>query len=144
MVTLLDLKKDKMKALKEKDALKQNVLGIVISNYQMAEIEKRSKGQEMGEADMVQVLNKTLKALEDEKAMYVAGNRPAQAEETGRQIEIVSSYLPKMMSEEEIRAVIDRLPDHSMKTVMQTFHKDYAGKADMALVSKVAKSYQGK
>ena len=48
-----------------------------------------------------------------------------------------------MMDEDEIRKVIESLPDHQIKTIMQTFKKDYAGKADMALVNKIAREYQG-
>ena len=48
-----------------------------------------------------------------------------------------------MMEEDEIRKVIESLPDHQIKTIMKTFKKDYAGKADMALVNKIAREYQG-
>jgi len=48
-----------------------------------------------------------------------------------------------MMSEEEVRKVIEGLEDKSIKNVMQTFKSQYAGKVDMGLVSKVAREYQG-
>ncbi|MCI1734463.1 MAG: GatB/YqeY domain-containing protein [Bacilli bacterium] len=142
MITVLDLKKDKMMALKAHDVNKQNILGVVIAAYQKAEIDKKGAGQEMTDADMVAVLNHTLKELEDEKAMYVTGNRPEEVKATEAQIAIVKGYLPQMMTEEEIRAAIAKLPDHSIKSIMVAFKTDYAGKADMGLVSKIAKTYQ--
>lgn len=141
MVSIIELKKAKMLALKNKDTNTQNVLGLVIASYQKAESDKRAKNQEMSDADMVSILNKTLKELEDEKTMYLSANREVEATSSQAQIDIIKSYLPKMMSESEIKEVIDALEDKSIKNVMMVFKKDYAGKADMALVSKVAKSY---
>ena len=143
MVTLIELKKEKMLALKNHDSDKMNVLGIVISSLQKLEIEKKAAGKEITEVEMVSILNKTIKELTDEKAMYEANGRAEQALSDQRQIEIIKAYLPKMMDEDEIRKVIESLPDHQIKTIMQAFKKDYAGKADMALVNKIAREYQG-
>lgn len=142
MVTLLDLKKAKMNALKTHDENAQNVLGIIISAYQKMQIDKQGKGQQMTDADMVSVLNKTLKELSDEKEMYEENGRKEQADADAKQMEIVKSYLPKMMSEEEIKEVIEKLEVHSIKTIMTEFKTNYAGKADMGLVSKIAREYQ--
>ncbi len=139
MVTLLDLKKAKMNALKNKDVNAQSVLGVVIGYYQKMESDKRVKNQEMTDADMVSILSKVVKELEEEKTMYASANKEEEASASQAQIEIIKAYLPKMMSEEEIRKVIFSLEDKSMKNVMMTFKKDYAGKADMSLVSKIAK-----
>ena len=142
MVTLLDLKKAKMNALKTHDENAQNVLGIIISAYQKMQIDKQGKGQQMTDADMVSVLNKTLKELSDEKEMYEENGRKEQADADAKQMEIVKSYLPKMMSEDEIREVIEKLADHSIRAIMTEFKTNYAGKAEMGLVSKIAREYQ--
>jgi uncharacterized protein YqeY len=144
MVTLLELKKAKMAALKNKDTNAQNVMGVLIAAYQKAESDKKVKGQEMTDADMVSILNKVLKELEDEKAMYESANRTVEAANSLAQMEIVKSFMPAMMSEEEVRKVIEGLEDKSIKNVMMVFKSQYAGKVDMGLVSKVAREYQGK
>lgn len=144
MVTLIELKKAKMVALKNKDTNAQNVMGVLIAAYQKAESDKKVKGQEMTDADMVSILNKVLKELEDEKAMYESANRTTEAANSLAQMEIVKSYMPAMMSEEEVRKVIEGLEDKSIKNVMMVFKSQYAGKVDMGLVSKVAREYQGK
>lgn len=144
MVTLLDLKKEKMQALKARDKDREGILGIVITNYQLAEVEKKAKNETMSDADMVSCLNKTLKGLEDEVAMYQSAGREEDAKKALDQVKTVKEFLPQMMSEEEVKAVIEKLPDHSIKTIMSSFKKDYAGKADMGMVSRIAKSYQGK
>lgn len=48
------------------------------------------------------------------------------------------------MSEDEIRKIIEALPDKSIKSVMKEFKTNYPGKADMSMVSKIAMSFQGK
>lgn len=142
MVTLLDLKKEKMSALKAHDANKGAILGVLISAYQKNEIEKKGKGQEMTDADMVSVLNHAMKELQDEKSMYESAGREDEVSKIVGQMEVVKGYLPKMMSEDEIKVVIEGMDDRSIKAVMVEFKTKYNGKADMGLVSKIAKSYQ--
>ncbi len=141
MITLLELKKAKMMALKNKDTNAQNVLGVIIAAYQKAESDKKVKGQEMTDADMVSLLNKVSKELEDEKVMYEKASRMEEMQNSQIQLDIVKSYMPKMMSEEEVRDIISKLDDKSIKNVMMTFKTQYAGKVDMSLVSKVAKEF---
>ena len=50
----------------------------------------------------------------------------------------------KYHSDEEVRQIIEKLADKSIKNIMSTFKKDYDGKADMAMVSRLAKEYQAK
>lgn len=142
MVTILELKKSKMMALKNHDTNATNVLGIIISAYQKNQIEKQAKGQEMTDADMVSILNKTLKELTDEKKMFLDAGREEQANNDEEQIKLVKSYLPKMMDDDEIRKVIESLDDKSIKSIMVKFKTDYAGKADMASVNRIAKEFQ--
>lgn len=142
MVTLVELKKAKMNALKEHDVDTQNVLGLVISTYQKNMIEKKAKNEEMTDSDMLSILNKTIKELEDEKAMYIKANRLDSVKSDEKQIAILKAYLPQMMSEEEIREIIEKLEDKSIKNIMTTFKTEYIAKANMSLVSKIAKEYQ--
>ena len=44
-----------------------------------------------------------------------------------------------MMSEDEIKSVIEALPDKSIGAVMKHFKSEYAGKCDMKLVGEVLK-----
>ncbi len=138
----MELKKAKMMALKNKDINAQAVLGVVIANYQKAESDKRVKNQEMTDADMVSIISKVVKELEEERNMYASANKPEQADASQKQMDYIKAYLPKMMDEAEIRDVISKLEDKSIKNIMMTFKSQYAGKADMSLVSKIAKDFQ--
>lgn len=144
MVTLIELKKAKRMALKNHDENAQDVLGVIIGDYQKVEADKRGQGKERGDADRVSLLNKVKKELLDEKARYLSGNKQEEADNIALQIKIVDSYLPTRRSEEEIKKVIEGLTDRSIKNVRVVFKTEYAGKADRGLVSKIARTYQGK
>ncbi len=134
------IKKENMIALKEKDQDKRAVLSVIINKYMVLGYEAKAKGKELTDLDLIQIINKTTKELEEEKAGYVQANRPESVAKIDYQIKAIASYLPKMMSEEEIKEVISSLEDKSIPSVMKHFKQNYAGKCDMGLVNKVLKS----
>jgi len=101
---------------------------------------KRRKGEEMSDSDYVQILKKTQKELFEEKDAFEKAGRADTVLSLNNQIAAIEKYLPKMMSEDEIRAVIMTLPDKSVPSVMRHFKAEYAGKCDMAEVNKVLRS----
>ena len=129
-----------MLALKNKDANKRAVYSIVINKYNLLGIELKAKGKEIGDAEMLQVIQKVIKELEEEKSSYLAGGREEKANEVTAQMDCLKGYLPKLMSEEEIKNVILTLEDRSVPAVMKHFKQNYNGKCDMGLVNRVLKS----
>lgn len=135
-----NIKKEKLVAFKNKDNNKRAVLEIVINKYMIAGYEAKVSGKELSDADLIKIISKTLKELEEEKASYEKANRIDTVNDINAQIEVLSAYLPKLMSEEEIKNVILSLEDKSVPAVMKHFKTNYNGKCDMALVNKVLKS----
>ena len=133
------LKKENMLALKNHDTNKRAVLEVVINKYMVAGYEAKAKGKEIGDPELISIINKTLKELEDEKSGYESANRPEEVNNLNLQIEVIKGYLPKMMSEEEIKSIILSLEDKSLPNVMKHFKMNYAGKVDMGLVSQTLK-----
>ena len=134
------LKKENILALKEKNENKRAILSVVINKYMILGYEAKAKNKELNDADLIQVINKTLKELEEEKSNFLSLNRMDKVNDIDAQINVIKSYVPKMMSEEEIKEVILSLNDKSIPSVMKHFKTNYAGKCDMALVNKVLKS----
>ncbi len=134
------LKKENILALKEKNDNKRAILSVVINKYMILGYEAKAKNKELNDADLIQVINKTLKELEEEKSNFLSLNRMDKVNDVDAQINTIKSYVPKMMSEEEIKEVILSLSDKSIPSVMKHFKTNYAGKCDMALVNKVLKS----
>ena len=135
-----DIKKAKIEAMKNKDANKKNAYDFVINKYMLQNIEFKAQGKEFKDADMVSILQKSVKELAEEKENYVKAGNNDMANEIDEQLKAVEVFLPKMMSKEEIKAIILSLPDHSIPTVMKHFKAEYAGKVDMRDVQEVVRS----
>ena len=134
------IKKANMQAMKDKNVTARNIYGVVMNKLMLETIKRRDGGEAMTEADEIKILVKAVKELQEEQSGYVQAGKPEQAAEIGRQIDIIAIYIPKMMSEDEIKAIIVSLPDKSVPVVMKHFSANYAGKCDMKTVSIVLKS----
>ncbi|MBR1846801.1 MAG: GatB/YqeY domain-containing protein [Bacilli bacterium] len=135
-----DIKKASLQAMKDHNPDARTSLSMVISRYQA--LLTSGKGETPTDKDVIAILIKFSKELEEERAGYVAAGREESVASLTRQIEAVAAFLPKLMSEEEIKAVILSLEDRSIPSVMRYFKANYEGKADMGLVSKLARSLQ--
>ena len=134
-----EIKKDNVQAMKDKNAIARTIYGVVVNKFMLQNIEKRKTGAEMTDADMVAILQKTIKELTEEAENYAKVGNTAQVEEINAQKLILEKYLPQMMSEDEIKAVIAGMEDKSMPSIMKHFKANYAGKVDMQLVNKIAR-----
>lgn len=134
-----EIKKDNVQAIKDKNSIARTIYGVVINKYMLQNIEKRKMGQELTDADMVAILQKTIKELSEESENYSKVGNLTQVEEINSQKAILEKYLPQMMSEDEIRQIINGLEDKTMPGIMKYFKANYAGKVDMQLVNKIAR-----
>lgn len=98
------------------------------------------------DAQALKILQKLAKQGHDSADLYNSQNRPDLAEAELAQVEVIESYLPKQMSEEEIEAVVKEIiaqtGAQSMKEmgkVMGVASKQLAGKADGKKISEVVK-----
>ena len=135
-----EIKKANMLALKNKETAKRAAYSVLINKYMLLEVSNRESGKEVTDADVVSLIQKTLKELAEEKEMYVKGGNAERAESTHIQIDALQVFMPKMMDEDKVRKIIDSLEDKSMKSVMQHFKENYQVKVDMSLVSRGARS----
>ena len=134
------IKKENMLALKNKDENKRAVLSVIINKYMIAGYEAKAKGKELSDDDLLKIISKQVKELEEEKESYVQANREDSVKKIEEQISVISSYLPKLLSEEEIKTIILSLEDKSIPSVMKYFKTNYPNKVDMGVVNKVLKS----
>ena len=137
-----ELKKAQMEALKEKNTLKRSVLQIVTGKVKLAEIEKRTKNETITDDDVLLVINKVIKELDEEILAFKNANRTEKVEELTLQKQILEAYLPAKLTEEEIKEIINSLEDKSMPNIMKHFKLNYLGKCDMKLVNKLANEYK--
>ena len=133
-----EIKKANMQAMKDRNVQARAIYGVVMNKAMLNKIEKKEKGLEQTDADLVAILQKTIKELDEEKENYIKAGNSEQAQNIEMQKNLISIYLPKMMSEDEIRSVIGALEDKSIPSIMKHFKANFNGKVDMGLVNKIA------
>lgn len=134
-----EIKKDNVQAMKDKNTTARTIFGVVVNKHLLLSIEKRKAGSETTDADMVAILQKTIKELTEEAENYQKVGNTDQVKEINKQKDILTKYLPQMLSEAEIRDIIAKMEDKSMPSIMKHFKANYAGKVDMQLVNKIAR-----
>ena len=131
------IKKANLEAMKAHDANARAAYSIVISRYQG--LLTSGKGGEIKDEDIINILMKFSKELDEEAEGYKQAGRAEAYEATLAQKEAVAAFLPKLLSEAEIKEIIAGLEDKSMPSIMKHFKANYAGKVDMGLVNKLAR-----
>lgn len=134
-----EIKKDNIQAMKDKNTTARTIYGVVLNKHLLLSIEKRKAGSETNDADMVSILQKTIKELTEEAENYQKVGNADQVKEINKQKDILTKYLPQMLSEDEIHNIIANMEDKSMPSIMKHFKANYAGKVDMQLVNKIAR-----
>ena len=135
-----EIKSANIAAMKARDNVTRGVLSVIITKYKLQEVELRSKGQEIGDKELISIIQKTLKELADEKEGYQKVNNQERVDDIAKQENVLQGYLPKQLSEQEIRNIINSLEDKSVPNVMKHFKMNYAGQVDMSLVNSILRS----
>ena len=138
-----EFRKEKMIALKEKDKLKNKVITNILSD--LTYIKKELK-QEPTEADSAKVVAKQVKQLKE--TMELSKDRPDKMAELEAELAVLEQYMPKQMSEEEIREAVVKLleengitAEHKNKgAIMKVVMPALNGKADGKDINKVVSS----
>ncbi len=135
-----EIKAANINAMKARDNTTRAVLSVVLTKYKLQEVELKASGKEIGDKELLAIIQKTLKELADEKEGYLKVNNQERVDSISHQEEVLSSYLPKQLSEQEIRDIINGLDDKSVPNVMKHFKMNYAGQVDMSLVNSILRS----
>lgn len=134
-------------AMIAKDANKLGTLRMLSAAIQSEEINARAKGVEvLSDEDVMKILRRENKKREESVKVYIDGGRPELAEGEKKEIEIISSYLPKDMSEAEIRALVEKAIAAGAKdlgSVMKAVNAEAGGRAPGKVVSEMAKQMLG-
>ncbi|MBR2991650.1 MAG: GatB/YqeY domain-containing protein [Solobacterium sp.] len=141
---LTQLRKDNMQAMKDKDTLKKGVLSLLISAVALGE---KEKGEALTKEEELTYVQRELKQTREALAETPA-DRIDAIETTKQKIALLESYLPKQMTEDEIRAAVEEIMAEkglepikkSQGIIMKEMMARYKGKTDGKLVSKVVGS----
>ena len=121
-------------ALKAKDKDTYPTLRLIVSAIKDAEIAGRSKGQkEIKDSDIIGLLKKMIKQRNESCEVYKKAGRTELFESETKEINVINTFLPKQLSEEETKKICEEV----IKSVGASTMKDM-GKVMGALKSKHA------
>jgi uncharacterized protein YqeY len=94
-------------AMKAKDERKLSTLRMVNSTIKNADIDARGQGKPpLPDEALLTVFQKMIKQRQEAVLLYDKGGRPELAAQEREEIAIISVYLPKQMSEDDVKAAI--------------------------------------
>lgn len=141
------INKDYIEAKKSRDTLKESVLNLLKSNIKYKEIEAKSKGKTLEDSDIIDLIKQEIKKRKESIELYEKGGRKELVEKESLEIKILQEYLPKQLSEDEVKAVLEKVIEDigalSMKDfgkVMKEAMKDLKGRADGEVIRKIAEN----
>lgn len=137
---LEEINKANVQAFKEKNALVKDIISVIKSRAKLLEVEKRTKGEQVTDADMATLIQKLIKELAEAVDNYKKVNNTQEVENLEKQIDFCKAFLPKTLSKDEIKSIILALEDKSVPNVMKHFKANYAGAVDMREVQEVLRS----
>ncbi|ADY73437.1 hypothetical protein Dester_0796 [Desulfurobacterium thermolithotrophum DSM 11699] len=137
------LLQDMKEAMRAKDKVRLSTIRMINSLIKNAEIEKRG---ELTDDEIIQLLMKYAKQRKEAIEMYEKGGRQDLVEKEKAELAVVESYLPKQMSEEEIRELVKEAIEATgasspkdIGKVMQHVMPKVKGRADGSVVNKIVR-----
>lgn len=138
------LKQDMVEAMKAKDKERLTTIRMIKGDLDKEHIDKK---REINDDLLIEVVNRGIKQRKDSIAEFEKGGRNDLVEKTQAEIEILQSYLPAQLSEEEVSLIIDEAfqivnPEgpRDMGKIMKEVQPKLKGRADMKKVSEIIKS----
>ena len=138
-------------AMKAGEKERVATLRLINAAIKSADIEAETSGKKaLSDAELVAVLSKMVKQRRDSIEQYQAGKREDLAAKEAAEIVIIEAYLPKQMSEGEVKGVIAALIKETgaasakdMGKVMGLLKSRYAGQLDFGKASALVKGMLG-
>ncbi len=126
----------------EKDRLK--TVRLILADIQRSEVDSR---QELDDIAVLAVIEKAVKQRRDSIEQFLQGGRKDLSAIEEAELEIIQTYLPEQLSEDELATLVDDViaatgADNirDMGKVMGAIKSKAAGKADMGTVGAMVKA----
>lgn len=130
---------DLKECMKNKDSFKLSVIRMIKGAMQL---EKKDPRAELTDDEMIKVISKQIKMRNDAINEFKKSDRQDLISQNEKEIEILNSYLPPKLSDEEVNKILDEAfslvnPTSSkdMGKIMKEVSSKVAGRADMSVVS---------
>ena len=137
------LYEDLKKAMKTKDEIRTRTLRLIISSIKTLEVEKMT---EATDDDVFRVLSKECRERVEAIEAYKKGGREDLVNEEQRELEIIKSYMPKQLSEEELKEIVKNVVEETgsssikdLGRVMKVLIPRVKGRADGKTVNNIVR-----
>jgi len=145
MSALLDEIKQSMKdAMKAKDKMRLSTIRLLLAQVKQVEVDQRI---ELTDTDVLAILDKMIKQRRDSFSQYKDAGRDDLAEVEQNEIEVLQTFMPQALSDDEIDQMIAAAIAESgaesmrdMGKIMAILKPEMQGRADMGAVSGLVKS----
>lgn len=137
------IKEEIINAMKEKDTLKVQTLRGVKGEIDLEHINKKV---EINDDLVINVLSHQIKTRKESIVEFEKGNREDLISKTNLEVDLLQTFMPKQLSDEEINKILDDAFDKvkpssakDMGLIMREVTPLLKGKADMSKVSALIK-----
>ena len=139
------IQQDQINFLKEGKKEDSSILRFALSFINK---EEKDKQIELSDSEVVAVIKSLIKRNKASYDQFTSANRPELAEKEKKEMDVLQSYLPEVMNENEteeiVKSTIDKLGISSMKEMgkaMGEIKKNHADTIDLSLVSQLIKKH---
>ena len=139
------IQKDLVEAMKSRDEIRTNAIKSIKTTIMETKTAKNGK-KELEDSDIIKIISKLAKERKETGEVYKENNRQDLADVEFGELKVLESYLPKMLSDDEVIKIVEQtiteMSATSMKDmgkVMKEINSKYAGQVDGSKVSKFVK-----
>ena len=133
-------------AMRAGDKMRLSTIRLITSSVKDREIEARGTGKEIGEDDILALLQKMVKQRQESLKIYEDAGRMDLAEQERGEIAVITGFLPQQMDEAAVAAAVREAVAAAGATsvkdmggVMAALKAKYAGQMDFAKASAAVK-----
>ena len=114
------LKEDLKTAMRDKEVVKRDAIRAINTMIKQIEVDNRV---ELGDEDIIKLIQKGIKQREEAIAQYSSANRSDLVAKEQEQIDVFTLYLPKQLSDEELETIIKDIIIQTSATSMKDMGK---------------------
>ena len=138
---------DMKEAMKAHDKDSLNTIRLLKSAIDMYLVNNKMERNSCSDEIVIDIVSKQVKTHKESIEEFKKGNRQDLVDKLLKEIELLSKYLPKQLTEEEINTEIDKVFDKvkptsvkDMGLIMKELTPIFKGKADMKTVNEIVRS----
>ena len=137
------IQNDMYAAMKNGDKHKTGTLRVALSTLKDKKIEKR---EDLTDIEAIKIVQNLVKQRKEAADIYKENGRNDLMENENAELEILNAYLPQMMSEDDLRILVQKVVDDTgasslsdIGKVMPEVMKQSAGKADGKMAQSIVR-----